>query len=478
MPEQPEVDPILRDALERVSRREWLSRTGLGLGSVALSSLLGETASAQDGSPGPHHRPRAKNVIFLFMAGGPSQLDMFDDKPKLRELDGKQVPSSLLEGKRFAFLKGNPELLGSPRSFARHGESGMQFSELLPHTATIADDICLLRGMTTDIINHGPAKMFVNTGSRLFGRPSMGSWVMYGIGSESRNLPGFVVLLSGSRGPNGGSTLWSSGFLSSRYQGVALRPGPEPILDMRSPPGFDDERQRAFFDTVREINLDRADALEDDELRTRIESYEMASRMQTSAPELTDLSREPQSVLDLYGVEPGKASFATNCLIARRLVERGVRFVQLYHPDWDHHGRPLLNLGEPLENICRDVDQGSAALVKDLKQRGLLDDTLVIWGGEFGRTPMRQPGLAVGRDHHIDAYTMWLAGGGVKAGYAHGVTDELGYNVLEGKVHVHDLHATVLHLLGLDHLRLTVKFQGRDYRLTDVAGEVVHDILA
>ena len=469
-----------RRAWERYSRREFLSRSGIGLGSLALSSLLSEEARAQDTTVGPHHTPRAKSVIFLFMAGGPSQLDLFEDKPKLRELDGDPIPASLIQGKRFAFIdprKQTVQLMGSPRTFAHHGECGMTFSSLLPHTAGIADKICMLRGMQTDIINHGPAKLLANTGSRLFGRPSMGSWILYGLGSETRDLPGFVVLLSGERGPNGGSTLWDSGFLSSRYQGVALRQGPEPIVDLRSPPGFDGERQRDFFETVRRLNEGRPTATEDDELRTRVEAYEMAARMQTSGPELTDLSREPQSVLDLYGVTPGEPSFATNCLLARRLVERGVRFVQLYHPDWDHHGR-FLNLGRPLERICREVDQGSAALVTDLEQRGLLDDTLVVWGGEFGRTPMREPNVHEGRDHHIDAYNMWLAGGGVKRGHVHGATDEFGFDVVEGRVHVHDLHATILHLLGLDHLRLTFKFQGRDYRLTDVAGEIVHDILA
>jgi hypothetical protein len=415
----------------------------------------------------------------MFMAGGPSQLELFDDKPKLRELDGQVVPPSYVKNKRFAFIKGDAKVLGSRRKFARYGQSGAQIGESLPHLATIADQVCFLRGMVTDVFNHGPAKLFVNTGSPQFnGRPSMGAWVTYGIGSESNSLPGFVVLQSGPRGPRGGTPLWGSGFLPTAYQGVPFLAGPEPILNLASPPGFSPARQRRFFDAVGELNRQRLDTVGDPEIATRVSQYEMAYRMQSSAPELMDLSGETAQTLAMYGAEPGKVSFANNCLLARRLVERGVRFVQLYHTDWDHHGNNDTHLGEPLDAICKQIDRPSAALVEDLRRRGLLDETLVIWGGEFGRTPMGEPRDHVGRDHHIDGYTMWLAGGGVKAGFSMGQTDELGFYAIEGRTHVHDLQATILHLLGLDHLRLTFKFQGREFRLTDVAGEVIHEILA
>jgi hypothetical protein len=349
---------------------------------------------------------------------------------------------------------------------------------LFPHTATIVDDITLVHTCATDLFNHAPAKLFMNTGSGQFGRPSMGAWVTYGIGSECDNLPGFVVLLSGPRGPRGGAVNWGSGFLPTSFQGVPLRSGKEPILDLTSPPGIDPARQRRTIDAIRDLNLRRAVETGDPEITTRIAAYEMAYRMQSSAPDLIDLSGEPQATLDLYGVESGKPSFARNCLLARRLVERGVRFVQLYHTNWDSHGGPGENLQGDFEKVCREVDQAQAALVKDLKQRGLLDDTLVIWGGEFGRTPMGENRETTGRNHHIDAFTMWFAGGGVKAGYVLGQTDELGFSPAEDRCHVHDLHATILHLLGLDHTRLTFRFQGRDFRLTDVHGQVLHKLLA
>jgi hypothetical protein len=332
--------------------------------------------------------------------------------------------------------------------------------------------------MVTDVFNHGPAKLFVNTGSSRFGMPSMGAWLTYGIGSESRDLPGFVVLQSGPRGPRGGNPLWGSGFLPTTYQGVPLLPGPEPILNLANPPGIDRGRQTSFFDTVQRLNAERLAAVGDPEIATRISAYEMAYRMQTSAPELIDLSGETKETIEAYGAEPGKVSFANNCLLARRLVERGVRFVQLYHTDWDHHGNTDTHLGEPLDARCGETDRPSVALVKDLKARGLLDDTIVIWGGEFGRTPMGEPRDLIGRDHHVDGYTMWLAGGGVKGGQSIGATDELGYNAVEDRTHVHDLQATILHLLGLDHLKLTYRFQGRDFRLTDVGGNVVEKMLA
>ena len=421
---------------------------------------------------------RAKNVIFLFMAGGPSQLELFEDKPELRRLSGQAPPQSLVEGRRFAFLKPDATLLGGSRKFGRYGECGMELSELLPHHRRIVDEVCWLRGVSTDVFNHGPAKLFMNCGFQAPGRPSLGSWVTYGLGSESDNLPGFVVLQSGPRGPRAGSTLWSSGFLPTSFQGVPLRGQGDPILNLASPPGISHAAQHDFFAAVTRLNQVRLGTVDDPEIATRINAYETAFRMQTSAPELMQLESESKSTLDLYGAKPGGSSFANNCLLARRLVERGVRFVQLYHTDWDHHGGQGADLGDALEKTCRETDQASAALVLDLKQRGLLNDTLVIWGGEFGRTPMGEVRGTIGRDHHIDSFTMWLAGGGVKAGGIHGATDDLGFGVTSGGVHVHDLHATILHLLGFDHERFTFRFQGRDFRLTDVHGHVVPEVLA
>ena len=470
------------------TRRQFFGDAGLSLGSVALASLCAgdraaDAARAEADSPTaprpPHFAPKAKRVIFLFMAGGPSQLELFDYKPKLQELDGQVIPPEFTKGKRFAFIKGNAKLVGTRRKFARHGASGLELGESLPHLASIADDVTLIRSMKTDVFNHGPAKLFVNTGSPQFsGRPSMGAWVTYGIGSESQSLPGFVVLQSGPRGPRGGAPLWGSGFLPTSYQGVPFLSGPEPILNLSNPRGVDAARQQDFFAAVRDLNGAHLEAVGDPEIATRIAAYEMAYRMQSSAPELMDLSDETATTLEAYGATPGKTSFANNCLLARRLVERGVRFVQLYHTDWDHHGNKDTHLGEPLDKICGEVDRPAAALVRDLKQRGLLKDTLVVWSGEFGRTPMGEPRELIGRDHHIDAYSLWMAGGGIKAGQTLGKTDELGYNAVEDVVHVHDLQATILHLLGLDHLRLTFKFQGRNFRLTDVAGKVVPKLLA
>eukprot|EP00456_Euglypha_rotunda_P074457 TRINITY_DN681_c0_g1_i8.p1 TRINITY_DN681_c0_g1~~TRINITY_DN681_c0_g1_i8.p1 ORF type:complete len:486 (+),score=116.74 TRINITY_DN681_c0_g1_i8:776-2233(+) len=475
--------------LQEITRRHFFQDCRLGLGTMALGSLLaGERSVHADaqpsgfspGSRGLHHEPKAKAVIFLFMAGGPSQLELFDDKPKLRELHGQVIPESYVKGKRFAFIKADAKLLGSARKFARYGQSGAEVSELLPHLANVVDDLCFVKSMATDVFNHGPAKLFVNTGSPQFmGRPSMGAWVTYGLGSESRNLPGFVVLQSGPRGPRGGAPLWASGFLPTNYQGVPFRSGKEPILNLKNPAGIDLDRQRDFVSTVNDLNAIRRETTADPEIATRIASYEMAYRMQSSAPELTDLSGETKETLDLYGAEPGKNSFANNCLLARRLVERGVRFVQLYHTDWDHHGNAGTDLAKSLDDRCRETDRASAALVADLKQRGLLDQAIVVWGGEFGRTPQGEDREALpGRDHHIDAYTMWMAGGGFKAGQTIGATDEIGYNTIEDRVHVHDLQATLLHLLGIDHLKLTYKFQGRNFRLTDVHGNVVNKLLA
>jgi hypothetical protein len=468
------------------TRRQFFTGSGVGLGAIALADMLrGDAAAAVAAGRAaeplavrePHFRPRAKRVIYLFMAGGPSQFELFADKPKLRELNGQAPPESLMRGRQFAFLKGNEKLLGSKRKFSRYGQCGMEVSELLPHTAGIVDDLCWVRSVTTDVFNHAPAKLFINTGFQAPGRPALGAWVTYGLGSPSRDLPGFVVLQSGPRGPRGGATLWSSGFLPSTYQGVPFRSQGDAILDLQSPAGVSPRQQRELFDVVRRLNEDRLTVTGDPEIQTRINAYEMAYRMQSSAPELMDLAAESAGTLAAYGAVPGKPSFANNCLLARRLVERGVRFVQLYHTNWDHHGGGE-NLEGELEKVTREVDQPCAALVQDLRQRGLLDDTLVIWGGEFGRTPMGELRAPVGRDHHVEGFTMWFAGGGTRPGAIIGATDELGLGVVEEKVHVHDVNATLLHLLGFDHERLTYRFQGRDFRLTDVHGEVVQGMLA
>ncbi len=477
--------------LREITRRHFFADCSVGLGSMALASLLAEGRLFASSAPAgverqtnplaavaPHFAAKAKRVIFLFMAGGPSQLELFDYKPKLQELDGKVIPPSYVKNKRFAFIKQDAKLLGTRRTFRRFGESGAEMSTLLPHLGSVIDDVAIIRSMKTDVFNHGPAKLFTNTGSPRFGRPSMGAWVTYGIGSEVDSLPGFVVLLSGPRGPRGGAPLWGSGFLPTTYQGVAFLNGADPILNLSNPPGIDRRRQGEFVAAVRDLNTLRRRQVRDPEIATRIASYEMAYRMQSSAPELMDLAHETKTTLERYGVDPAVPSFARNCLLARRLVEKGCRFVQLYHTDWDHHGNPGTNLGQPLDDRCREVDRPAAALIRDLKERGLLDSTLVIWGGEFGRTPQGEPRDTLGRDHHIEAFTMLLAGGGVKGGITLGKTDEIGYYTVEDPVHVHDLQATVLHLLGLDHKKLTYRFQGRDFRLTDVAGEVVHKILA
>ncbi|MFM7318141.1 MAG: DUF1501 domain-containing protein [bacterium] len=467
-----------------LARRHFLKGCPIGLGSMALASLgdgpaTGRLAAAESAGEwaGPHFAPKAKAVIFLFMAGGPSQFELFEPKPKLNELSGQVPPESFVKGKRFAFLKPGAKLLGSREKFSQQGQCGMDLSERLPYHSQIVDELCWLRGMNTDVFNHGPAKGFLNTGSPQFGRPSMGSWVSYGLGSECRDLPSFIVLQSGPRGPRGGAALWSSGFLPTQYQGVPFLKGNTPILDLAPPQGRSRQDESEFYGALGELNRLRQQETADPEIATRIAAYEMAFRMQATAPELVEVSGESPLTLKRYGVEPGKPSYAMNCLLARRLIERGVRFVQLYHTDWDHHGG-VLNLADSLTQVCREVDQPTAALIQDLKLRGLLDETLVVWGGEFGRTPMGESRETIGRDHHIDAYTMWLAGGGVKPGYMYGKSDEIGYNVVDQQVHVHDLQATILHQLGLDHKRLTYRFQGRDYRLTDVHGEVVRDIIA
>ncbi len=454
-----------------VARRWFLQQCGVGLGAIGLAELLGVARAAQAG--GPHFAPKAKNVIFLFMAGGPSHLELFDNKPGLAKWDGKLPPPDLLKGYRAAFINPRSRLLGPKFKFARHGKSGAELSELLPHLATVADDLCVVKSMVTDAFNHAPAQIFMNTGAQQFGRPSLGAWTVYGLGSESKDLPGFVVFSTGSKGPSGGNSNWGAGFLPTKYQGVQFRTGAEPVLYLSNPRGVDRTLQRDTLDGLKQLNEMRLADVGDPEIATRINSFEMAFRMQTSAPDLMDLSREPDRVLRMYGAEPGKSSFANTCLLARRLVERGVRFVQIFHEAWDQHG----GLVNDLKKNCRNTDQACAALLKDLKQRGLLEDTLVIWGGEFGRTPMVQGG-SDGRDHHPNCFTMWLAGGGVKAGTTLGESDEFGFNVTRDRVHVHDLNATILHLLGFDHTRLTYRSQGRDFRLTDVHGRVVEKMLA
>ncbi|MFO0879709.1 MAG: DUF1501 domain-containing protein [Gemmataceae bacterium] len=466
---------MMHDPLSRaqVARRWFLQQCGVGLGAIALQQLLADEARGEPAAR-PHFEPKAKRVIFLFMAGAPSQLELFDNKPTLTKLDGQLPPPKLIEGYRAAFINPGSRFLGPRFKFARHGQSGAEISELLPHTAKMADDIAIVRSMVTDAFNHAPGQLMMNTGAQQFGRPSFGAWTLYGLGSESRDLPGFVVFSSGSKGPSGGNSCWGSGFLPTLYQGVQFRGGKEPVLYLTNPRGIDADTQKNTLDSITRLNRLRLNNVGDPEIATRIASYEMAYRMQSGAPEVMDLAREPRHILDMYGVQPGESSFAANCLLARRLVERGVRFVQLYHEAWDQHG----NLKNDLKKNCKNTDQACAALLKDLKQRGLLKDTLVIWGGEFGRTPMVQGGGDDGRDHHPNAFTMWLAGGGIKAGQTLGVTDEFGFNAVENRVHVHDLHATLLHLLGFDHTRLTFKFQGRLFRLTDVHGKLVKPLLA
>jgi len=465
-----------------VSRRWFFEQCGIGLGTLALGQLLRDAGFAAPDNLAPtnplapkrpHHTPKAKSVIYLFMAGAPSHLELLDYKPQLAKFDGTLPPKDLLKGYRAAFINPNSTLLGPKFKFAKYGQSGIELSELLPHLTKVVDDIAIVKSMTTDAFNHAPGQILMNTGSQQFGRPSIGAWVTYGLGSESQDLPAFVVFSSGKKGPSGGNSCWGSGFLPTVYQGVQFRGSGDPVLYLSNPPGVDEPLQRDSIDTIRNLNRMRLNVVGDPEIATRINSFEMAFRMQGSAPELMDLSKEPKQVLDLYGAEPGKSSFANNCLLARRLVERGVRFVQLYHESWDQHG----DLVKDIAKNCHDTDQACAALVQDLKQRGMLNHTLVIWGGEFGRTPMVQGGND-GRDHHPNAFTMWLAGGGVKPGISFGESDELGFNVAKDKVHVHDLHATLLHLLGFDHTKLTYRFQGRDFRLTDVHGEVVNALLA
>ncbi|HVK58714.1 MAG TPA: DUF1501 domain-containing protein [Candidatus Kapabacteria bacterium] len=470
---------IHRDELSRLVSRRWFLRdAGVGLGSMALLSLLGgnthaATKAANPLAPRkPHFTPKAKRVIHIFQAGAPSPLDLFDYKPELAKRTGKLPPPELLKDYRAAFINPNSALLGPKFNFKRHGQSGAEITELLPNISGLADDICIVRSMHTDAVNHAPAQIMMNTGSQQFGRPSLGAWTLYGLGSESENLPGYVVLSSGN-GTSGGASNWGCGFLPTIYAGIPFRSSGDPVLYLSNPKGFDDDTQRASLDALKKLNELSLANHHDPETLARIQSYEMAYRMQSSAPELMDFASEPKHVLESYGVDPARPGFARNCLLARRLVERGVRFVQLFHEAWDQHG----DLKGGLTRNCKETDKPSAALIADLKQRGLLEDTLVIWGGEFGRTPMAQ-GTDDGRDHHNRSFSIWMAGGGIKKGLTYGATDDLGFNVTENPVHVHDLNATILHLLGFDHTQLTHRFQGRDFRLTDVHGEVVKGLLA
>ena len=478
------MQPEPRNATH-LSRRSLLRGAGLGLGSLALGSLSARALSA----PRPRApdwvlpgAPRARRVVWLHMAGSPSQLDLFDDKPLLRERHGQEVPASLIEGERFAFIKGVPKLLGSPYSFARHGESGGLFSELLPHTAAMADKLTLVRGMHTTAFNHAPAQVLIGTGHERLGRPSMGAWLSWGLGSLNPDLPTYVVLVSGAYQPSGGAALWSSAFLPTVHQGVQLRSKGDPVLYLSEPEGMTRADRRRSLDTLRALNELQRERSGDPEVETRIAQYEMAWRMQSSVPDLKDLSSEPDGTLAEYGIVAGKPGFADNCLLARRLLERDVRFVHLYHWGWDSHGTgPSDDLMTALPTRCGETDRACVALIHDLERRGLLEDTLVVWGGEFGRTPMneeRNGSKFLGRDHHPHAFTMWMAGGGMRPGVNHGTTDEFGYRVVEGGMDVHDLHATLLNQLGIDHERFTYRSQGRDFRLTDVSGVVQRQLLA
>ncbi|WP_234737150.1 DUF1501 domain-containing protein [Tellurirhabdus bombi] len=489
-------------ALQRETRRHFLHTCSTGLGAMAMGSVLGScgfldksdkgsaavAAGQAAGAPmtprSSLFTPKAKQVIYIHMAGSPSQLELFDYKPELVKYNGKDCPQELLEGKKFAFIRGVPKMLGPQGKFAQYGQSGAWVSDYLPHFQNVADEVTFLKAMYTDQFNHAPAQLLMHTGSARLGRPSIGSWVTYGLGSENDDLPGFIVLASGGKQPDAGKSIWGSGFLPTVYQGVQCRTDGDPVLYVSNPDGMSRDIRKQTIDAITEINQQQYNDVKDPEILTRISQYEMAFRMQMSVPDAMDLKGEPQYLLDMYGVDPNKGSFARNCLLARRLVERGVRFVQLFDWGWDTHGTSsdgAIEIG--LRDKCKESDQAVAALLNDLKQRGLLDETLVVWGGEFGRTPMQenrdgQTLPFMGRDHHLEAFTVWMAGGGVKKGFSFGETDDIGYYGVKDKVHIHDLQATILHLLGFDHEKLTYQFQGRPFRLTDVAGKVITPVLA
>ncbi|MEY4923718.1 MAG: hypothetical protein RL598_237 [Verrucomicrobiota bacterium] len=483
------MNPYL-DSLVQSTRRHFLKDSALGLGAIALSSLLGRNAFAAPAAATnplaarlPHFAPKAKRIIYLHLTGSPPNLDLFDYKPELVKRDGQDCPDDFIKGKKFAFTAGKPKLMGSPRTFAQYGRSGHWMSDAIPHLHTVADDLCIIHSMNTDQFNHAPAELLLLTGSPRAGRPSLGSWVTYGLGTENQNLPGFVALISSGVQPNGGKNSYGSGFLPSVFQGVQCRSKGDPVLYAADPAGFTRDLRRDSLDALQELNELQASALGHPETRTRIAQYELAYRMQMSVPEVMDISRETPATIAAYGAQPGESSFANNCLLARRLVEQGVRFVQLFDWGWDFHGTSELeDIRGGLTKKCNTMDRPVAALINDLRQRGLLEDTLIVLGGEFGRTPFREgrtsTGEILGRDHYPDCYTMILAGGGIKGGLSYGETDELGFNITRDKVHVHDLQATLLNQLGFDHERLTFKFEGRNYRLTDVHGSVVKGILS
>jgi hypothetical protein len=483
------MNPI-QNWLQMRTRRYFLQQSTAGLGALALSSLLSPssaTAKANDQNPlavkAPHFAAKAKRVIYLHMTGSPPNLDLFDYKPKLVELNGQDCPQSVLQGREFAFTTGTPTLLGTIQKFSQVGKNGLWMSHALEGLHGVADEMCLVHSVHSDQFNHAPAELLLYTGSPRSGRPSFGAWTTYGLGSENENLPAFVVLISSGVQPNGGKSSFGSGFLPSVFQGVQCRSQGDPVLYASDPPGMTRELRRQSLDTIQALNTIQAESFGHPETMTRISQYELAYRMQTSVPEVMDISKEPASTLEAYGAVPGAASLANNCLLARRLVESGVRYVQLFDWGWDFHGTsPGEGIGDGLTNKCRTMDKPVAALIRDLKNRGLLDETLIIWGGEFGRTPFREGRTAksavLGRDHYPDCFTMWMAGGGIKGGFEYGTTDELGFSIVENPVHVHDLQATWMHQLGFDHTKLTYRFQGRDYRLTDIHGNVVHDLIA
>lgn len=489
------IKEFLKTEAEYQTRRHFLQTCTTGLGAMAFGSMLGgcfsgipKDSSNQASDPMfpkiPHFTPKVKQVIYIHMAGAPSQLELFDYKPALQKFDGQDCPQEFLEGKKFAFIRGVPKMLGSIGNFSQHGNSGALISDFLPYLPEVADDLTFLKAMYTDQFNHAPAQLLMHTGSPRLGRPSIGAWSVYGLGSENQNLPGFIVLASGGRSPDAGKSVWGSGFLPSIYQGVQCRTGGDPVLYVSDPHGMSRDIRKNTIDAINEINKQQYEAVQDPEILTRISQYEMAFRMQVSVPEVMDTSKEPEWVRNMYGAVPGEGSFANNCLLARRLVENGVRFVQLFHWGWDSHGTDQrLSLDGGFKDLCHVTDRAVTALIKDLKMRGLLDETLIVWGGEFGRTPMQEnrDGQTLpfkGRDHHLDAFTVFMAGGGLKKGMTFGETDDLGYYGVKDRTHVHDLQATILHLMGFDHEKLTYAFQGRPYRLTDVAGKVIKPILA
>jgi len=476
------------------TRRHFLNTCTTGLGVAALSSLMGGCFLNKSGEnqamtdptlpKTPHFAPKVKRVIYIHMAGAPSQLELFDYKPELLKYDGRDCPQEFLEGKKFAFIRGVPKMLGPLAQFNQHGQSGAYISDFMPYLPEVADELTFLKAMYTDQFNHAPAQLLMHTGSPRLGRPSLGSWAMYGLGTENQNLPGFIVLASGGRSPDAGKSVWGNGFLPSIYQGVQCRTGADPVLYVSDPHGMSRDIRKQTIEAINEINRQQYEEVQDPEILTRISQYEMAFRMQMSVPEVMDISKEPEWVRNMYGAEVGDASFANNCLLARRLVENGVRFVQLFHWGWDAHGTDQrLSLDGGFKDLCQITDRAVTGLIKDLKMRGLLDETLVVWGGEFGRTPMQEnrDGQTLpfkGRDHHLDAFTVFMAGGGLKKGMSFGETDPLGYYGVKDRTHVHDLQATILHLLGFDHEKLTYSFQGRPFRLTDVAGKVIKPILS